>query len=407
MRLAISMMCLFVCGTIFAQTENYWTKMSDFGGMKRERAVAVSINNFGYIGTGVDTNEAVHNDWWQYDPTSDTWMQKANLPGSVRRNAVAFALNGKAYVGTGIDSAEASVPNSNVLKDFWEYNPLTNSWMQKADYPGASGYGVYFATGFELDNKGYVVCGKTWADAYIDDVWEYKPATNSWMQLPDFPGGQRYQLCSFTVNSEAYVGLGADYNTYLDDIWKYNPGNGVWTQMNDFPGGHRGSASTFTLGQRGFVCLGIDGGLKNDLWEYNPFTDLWTARASYGGSARRCAIAFTCYGKAYVGTGDGYSGKKASMHEYTPLLVLGVDEYSAGDFTVFPVPATDHFTITSPKNIPGYELIDVHGQTISQIRASENMPTKFDCSTLARGVYFLRAVMENGQTTSTQRIVVQ
>jgi len=55
------------------QTENYWTKKSDFAGLKRERAVAFSIGDYGYVGTGVDTAEIVHNDLWKYDPTLDTW----------------------------------------------------------------------------------------------------------------------------------------------------------------------------------------------------------------------------------------------------------------------------------------------------------------------------------------------
>lgn len=397
---AVSSVCI-------AQTENFWTKKTDFGGMKRERAVAVSIDNFGYVGTGVDTNEHVHNDWWKYDAISDTWTQMATNPGSVRRNAIAFVIDGKAYMGTGIDSAEASVPNSNVLRDLWEYNPLANTWTQKADYPGGGGNGVYFATAFALDGKGIVVCGKIGADFYIDDVWEYKPSADTWMQRPDFPGGQRYQLCSFVVNDEAYVGLGADYNTYLDDIWQYNAGNGTWTRMNDFAGGHRGSVSTFTLGQRGFVCLGIDGTLKTDLWEYNPFLDSWTARASYDGSSRRSAIAFTVYGKAYVGTGDGYSGKKASMYEYTPPLVLNVNEMSAPVINAWPIPATDHFSLSSAQPVSRYEVFNALGEQVIAYATENSFSATVNCSAWDRGIYFVRGVLENGEYTRAQQIILQ
>lgn len=408
MRITALFIVLFCTAHVAsAQTENFWTKKSDFGGMKRERAVAVSINNFGYVGTGVDTNETVHNDWWQYDAVLDTWTQKATIPGSVRRNAVAFTSNGRAYIGTGIDSAEASVPNSSVLKDLWEYNPLTNSWAAKADYPGGGGGGVYFATAFTLDNKGFVACGKIGADSYIKEVWEYKPTTDTWLQCTDFPGGHRYQLCSFVVDDKAYVGLGADYNTYLDDIWQYNAGNGIWIRMNDFAGGHRGAVSTFTLGQRGFVCLGTDGGLKTDLWEYNPFLDTWTARASYDGSARRCAIAFTVYGKAYVGTGDGYSGKKASMYEYTPPLVLSTDESAAISFHVYPVPSCGNITISSQENISHYEILDLSGKKVQEIPAYGILPVNSDCSLLERGTYLLRAVMENGQVSQCHPLILQ
>lgn len=390
---------------MFSQTENFWTKKADFGGMKRERSVAMSIGNYGYLGMGIDTNESVKNDWWQYDPLSDTWTQKANLPASVRRNAIGFCIGSKGYVGTGIDSAEAF--NGTRLKDFWEYNPVTNTWTAKADYPGGGGNGVYFATAFALDNKGFVVCGKIGADSYIDDVWEYKPLIDTWLQLADFPGGQRYQLSSFVVGIKAFVGIGADYNTYLDDIWEYNPGNGAWTRMNDFPGGHRGSASTFTLGERGFICLGTDGGLKTDLWEYNPYTDLWTARASYGGSARKSAGAFTLYGKAYVGTGDGYSGKKASMYEYTPVLILGVDDYSASSVNVWPNPATDFLMIDHLPSGTVVQLVNILGETLNTFNATDNNQVAINCGEFPRGVYMIMLNNESGENMSCQKIVLQ
>lgn len=88
----------------FSQTQNYWTKKKDFTGLKRERAIAFSINGKGYIGTGVDTADVVHKDLWEYNPTLNTWTQKADI-ASVRRNAIAFAINDKGYVGTGMDSA--------------------------------------------------------------------------------------------------------------------------------------------------------------------------------------------------------------------------------------------------------------------------------------------------------------
>ena len=97
-----------IIGTSFGQIENTWTKMSDFSGLKRERAVAFSIGDYGYIGTGIDTAEVVYNDLWKYDATLDAWSQVASLPGSVRRNAIAFSINDKGYIGTGINSSQAN-----------------------------------------------------------------------------------------------------------------------------------------------------------------------------------------------------------------------------------------------------------------------------------------------------------
>src|SRR5688500_16380638 len=140
--------------TVVNAQQNVWTKKMNFGGLKRERAVSFAIGNYGYVGTGEDTVNMTHNDLWQYDPSLDVWTQKANLPGPCRRNAVGFAIGNKGYIGTGIDSSESFAGVK--LADFWEYDPTGNSWTAKANYPGGSGAGVYYAAGFSTDTKGYI-----------------------------------------------------------------------------------------------------------------------------------------------------------------------------------------------------------------------------------------------------------
>ncbi|MCX6312705.1 MAG: T9SS type A sorting domain-containing protein [Bacteroidetes bacterium] len=396
---------IFICATSFSQTENFWTKKADFGALKRERAVAFSIFGKGYIATGVDTSETVCNDLWEYDVMLDTWTQKANLPSFVRRDAIGFAIDGKGYVGMGVDSTESFT--GIIHSDFWEYNPASNVWTQKASYPGGSGGGVYFATAFCLDHKGYVCGGKVGSATYIDEVWEYKPSTDEWTQRADFPGGVRYQLSSFVIDNLAYVGLGVDYNVYKKDIWEYHPGSDTWIQKSDFAGGERGSACTFTLGERGFVCLGVDGGLKNDLWEYNPFLDSWTSRASYGGSARKCAVAFAVGGRAFVGTGNGYSGKKQTIYEYSPVSILGMEEsYSAEEIFVFPNPVSEQFTIENGRNENViYLLFTLEGKLIRSVELSNNTTNNLDRNGIDSGVYLLVAKDRSGNRVGTKKMI--
>lgn len=404
MRNRIAIIFLFLPFAVLSQTENFWTKKNDFAGMKRERCIGLSIDNVGYIGMGTDTNEMTHNDWWAYDAATDVWTQRASLPGSVRRNAIGVTVGSVAYVGLGIDSNEAGpgVP----LKDLWEYNPASNSWTQKADFPGAGGSGVYFATAFCLDYKLYVTGGKAGPFNLSDEVWEYKPFLNSWIQLPDFPGGGRYQMCSFVVNSKAYVGLGADHNTYRSEMWEYNAGNGTWSSITDFAGGDRGQAVAFTINERGFICTGKDGGLKSDLWEYNPYLDSWTARASYGGSARSGAAGFVCYGKAYVGTGDGYSGKKESMWEYTPMLILGVNENSQADIQLFPNPVVEQLIVTGCGQCDVIRILDLNGKEVFTENINNQNRVEVNCTSLAHGVYFVQ-VTGSGNLVYTDKFIVQ
>ena len=394
---------ILISNSGYSQTQNYWTRKADFTGLKRERAVAFSINGKGYLGTGVDTTDVVRNDWWEYDPTLDTWTQKANIT-TARRNAIAFAIGDKGYVGTGMDNADANFGTT--LSDFWEYDPVANTWTAKASFPGSGGGGIYFATGFSADNKGYICGGKRGPNDYTAEFWEYKPLTNAWAQRQDFPGGVRYQLCSFSVDNMGYVGLGIDQDVFRKDIWQYNPATNQWTAKNDFLGGERGAVTTFTLGQRGFIVLGSDGGFKKDLWEYNPFDDSWSIRANFGGSERKNAIAFVIGDSAFVGTGKGISGKKMSMYVYTPYAVLSTPENEINNtISVYPNPIIDNYTIhfnsSEYKHIFIYnmngELIENHITSNKNIQLlRQNQPA---------GLYFLVVQDENDNLIQTQKLI--
>lgn len=398
--LTFSVLLLSFCS--FGQTENYWTKKADFTGLKRERAVAFAIGDYGYIGTGVDTAETVLKDFWKYDPTMDTWTQIADLPGSIRRNAVSFVIDDYAYVGTGMDSVVATASGSQTLSDFWQFDPSTNSWTQKADYPGSFGNGVYFATGFAIDSKGYICGGKMGPNFYSNQLWEYKPSSDQWTQLPNFPGGVRYQLTSFAIGFKAYVGFGTDQDLYRKDLWEFDATTNQWTAKADFPASERASTTTFTIGQRGFVTLGANGGFLDDLWQYNPFTDSWSVKASYGGSARKNAVAFVVNGKAYVGTGKGYSGKKQSMHEYTPGSVLGVDEAEI-ELAIYPNPSTDVVKLNySTEQIDEIELYSIAGQ---KLIAGNGLKT-LAVSEFAKGNYIVIG-RKDKQIVSTQSLIIQ
>lgn len=81
----------------------------------------MTVDSKGYFGTGYDRVNRL-NDFWEYDPATNTWTQKADFPGTARYGAVAFGVSGKAYIGCGDDG--------NYLKDFYAFNPSSNSWQQ-------------------------------------------------------------------------------------------------------------------------------------------------------------------------------------------------------------------------------------------------------------------------------------
>lgn len=384
--------------SVFAQTENFWVKKADFAGLKRERAVGFAIGNKGYIATGQDTAEVVLNDLWEYDPTLDSWTQKANLPGVGRRNASAFVLNNEGYVGLGMDNAEAG-PGS-PLTDFYKYNPVSNTWVATANYPGGSGTGIYFAASFAMDNKGYICGGKRGPDNYIDELWEYKPSIDTWTQKADFPGGVRYQLTSFTIGFDAYVGLGIDKDNLRKDFWKYSPAFNTWEPIADYLGEERASVISFTMGHRGFVGTGTNGGFQRDIWMYNPVNDDWSPMDNYGGSNRKNAVAFVINNRAYVGTGKGYSGKKQSMWEYTPPSVLALSENDV-EMAIYPNPVQENFTIQM--NVD-FDKVAVYSLSGELVRTFERKNGTYSIPELSKGIYLIK-VLEGVNTIAQQKMI--
>src|SRR5205085_3691800 len=106
---------------------NSWMQLNNFSGVVRSQAVGFSIGNKGYIGGGVSGTYLT--DFWEFDPTTGVWSQKASLAQLAKVNSTGFSILNKGYVGTGW--------NFGPTKDFWEYDPSLNTWTQKADFGGS------------------------------------------------------------------------------------------------------------------------------------------------------------------------------------------------------------------------------------------------------------------------------
>jgi hypothetical protein len=187
-------------------------------------------------------------------------------------------------------------------------------------------------------------------------------------------------------------------------MYCYDPGANLWTTIAPFPAYERGAASTFSLDERGFVCLGNNGGLLGDLLEYNPKTDTWTLRAAYGGSERKSAVAFVIGNKAYVGTGKGYSGKKASFYEYAPCDYAGIEALETS-LSIYPNPVRDVLTISGlVQKIERIEVLNTLGKIEMQLNCESSTMQSFHLDQLKTGSYILRFISTDGQVFSRKII---
>lgn len=258
----------------FDPETNAWTQLARFPGQARQAAVAFALNGKIYAGTGV-YNRTAYKDFYEYNPASNTWTQKADYGGGYRYTAMSFTIGDKGYVGAGKDQGLYWG-----TFDFWEYNPTTDTWTQRADIGNTENGYVRRSTGvgFSVAGQGYIGMGMQDYDTRRRDLLEYNPETNKWTRKADFPdfginGYGRWCPVSFTIGNKAFVGTGYFANPYpaYNDIWEYNPKTDTWTQRANVATVGRGQGIGFTIGNKGYVGLGYNNaGHLSDLWTYTP-----------------------------------------------------------------------------------------------------------------------------------------
>ncbi len=279
-----------------------WKERSDFEGSARSDAVAFTIGNKAYIGTGYDGSDRL-TDFWEFDPQLNTWTRKADFPGTPRTGAVGFGTDTKGYIGTGYDGA-------NRLSDFWEYDPVTNRWDSIAYFGGTARYG---AVAFAVDNKGYVCSG--YDGNYLKDLWQYDPSTNQWTQKLSLSGGKRRDAVAFAIAGKGYVCTGINNGSYESDLWEYDPVAETWNRKRsianvsdeEYDDEYSSIIGTnriaFTLSGKGYVATGGQGTAGTDVWEYDPAADLWQQKTSLEAAGRIDAVAFAIGNLGYAATG--------------------------------------------------------------------------------------------------------
>ncbi len=236
-----------------------------FSGTARNGAVAFSVNGKGYVGLGTD-DSGYKSDLYQYNPTTRSWKKMNDFPGGGRRNAIAFTVNNKAYLGTGY--------NGNYLQDMWMYNESADSWEPVRDFGGSKREG---ATAFVVNGKAYAGFGSNNGTPQRN-LYVYDPEANTWTKteaLDDEDDVEsRTNAVAFVIGDKAYIGMGTQGGSYFSDIWEYTPASDSWVELapiTDNCGGGRAYSIGFSYNNMGYITTGYgSGGRLDDFWSFNP-----------------------------------------------------------------------------------------------------------------------------------------
>lgn len=285
-----------------------WAQLGDFPAEGRVRSFGFSINGKGYLLGGNAAGgfySFLLNDFWEYDPKTDKWTRKADYPGQAGEYVRGFAINNKGYVGTGygqrVETPDDNIPQNN---DFWEYDPVTDKWTRKADFAGGKRENVI---AFELNGAGYMGLGTNNAyDINYKDFWKYDAIADKWTRMADYPGSGSFGLTAFTCNGKGYAGIGgASPNVAGKDFWQYDPAVNKWLRKADFLGTPRAFTGQFAVGNLAFVGFGSTLTATADDWfKYDADTDRWVKSTNLPGLSRYDMVSFTIDGIGYIGTGN-------------------------------------------------------------------------------------------------------
>lgn len=353
MRLLLT---LIICaGSFMSVAQGAWTPKDSVNGQPRSVSSSFVLFGEGYILGGLDHDgfrrKVYSYDFWQNDWDDELSIGGLSGDGLERGSACAFSVENKGYICLGQGETNP------FFGDMWEYDPVTETWAQKANFIGSP---RRQAVCFVIDDLAYIGTGID-ANGLQKDMYRYDPATNIWTPMNDFGGTARKEAVGFTMGDQGYVGTGDD-GVMLTDFWQYEPSTDSWTQKTDFPGTPRKGAVGWGQFPSGFICMGEDINFeyRKDLWEYNYYADSWVQRADYPGPGRSNAISFILNDFAFVGT--GFNGSfQDDMYAY--LRILNVDEIPDLNVSVYPNPAVDKITIEADYNDFDLNIVSLDGKT--------------------------------------------
>ncbi len=369
-----------------------WNSKAPYPSFPRHRTSALAIGNKGYMGLGhinSGTISQAYHDWWEYDPATNSWTQKADYP--LDRFAVTgFTIGNKGYLGSGNEQ------NFGDRAEFFEYDPLANVWTPKANFPIAAGGNISFA----INGIGYMGFGNSVG------LYSYDPSSDIWTPVATSIPPSDYSS-AFVINNKAYI-----LPAFSNNFYEFNPTTGATTLKAPFIGDSRYAAVSFAVRNEGYIGLGWSSVANNcvkDFYFYNPITDVWdTIPKSFPGVRRNYVPSFVIGDNAYFGTGSNGTNL-GDIWAYEWKVSVGINEYDkTNSISLFPNPTSDYIHVETSEeyfdenftvkifSLDGKEII-----TTSINSASLSIPV----SHLSKGVYLI-SIIDKQEVITAKKIII-
>lgn len=279
-----------------------WSHHADFPGVARASAATFVIGDTAYVCCGrTDSLDATISEVWKFNSLNDSWTQLEDFPGDPRLKPIGLSINGKGYVGMG---SRGSHYENSVFNDFYEFDPTTGQWTQRASFPGLGGNDLAYAV---INGCLYTTMGFTGYSRSVE-TYKYDPATDAWTKLEACPSG--YSAPAFFAIGDAFYVAGGYQGRNIRTMFRFDAVGQKWSSVASMPKG-RIMSNGLTVSGKGYVLLGRfwagsenGGGLLSDVLEYDSNENSWTKRGEFPGGKRQAAMVFTIRDRGYVLMGE-------------------------------------------------------------------------------------------------------
>lgn len=277
----------------------------------RVSASVCVLDGKAYLFGGRDKNGNYLNEFWQYNPQTNTWTDLGSNPLSPRVKCVCAAYAGALYIGLGFGQGGVYEKES-YLRDWWKYDPSTNTWTQLADYESRR---TISPVPYICGERIYTIYGTD--GCFSRDITYYDVPTDTWHTEPEdwHRAKSVFGGVGTAIQGRCFFGLGN--NTHNLNQWfeVYLP-NDQWTSRCALPDKGRALCACcatdsyiYVFGGRYFAGELTGGEVFADYHRYNPVTDSWERCGLMPGGRAENQVAFTINNKIYFGLGENENGQ--------------------------------------------------------------------------------------------------
>ncbi len=362
-----------------------WVQRADFGSHGRHRGSSFSIGKRGYMGLGHYNGAGpniVLKDWWEYDPGTNSWTQKADYIGNNNNGnygVLSFSTPNYGYIGGGQQGGDNRL---------YRYDPTSNSWTAMSNTPTTPKN----TEGFVIDGKGYYLSGSS--------LYEYDFASDTWTTKNSAPFSVGIWNSAFSINEKGYVKTGYS-------LWEYKPLLDDWILRTNFPGIATSASVALVSNNKVYLVSGYGNSLSNvtkQVWEYDPYTNVWSQMGDFPGSSRRFGSGFVISDRAFIGIGTNGTNFN-DFYELDPWADVN-ELFDQNNLKVYPNPSTDYIIFNLDKTVDfDIEIKDLLGKKIFS-ETTTNGLIQFFKGKNPSGIYLYHLKM-NGAIVNTGKIILK